>query len=361
MLGRGSHLMSRRRGLALAAWVVLAAAAPSPAAAQSRVTTILDTTLITVGDRLTFEVRVEHPVDAAVSWPDSVVVEPFEVLQARVAPTRSQGESAVSVAVFSLTTFELGEVELPSFPIRVLHPDGQEEELATDRYGVEVVSVGVEDGSDIREIRGPLAIPVGIVSLLVVALLLMLFGAAAYAAWARRRKKDGVEGFIPGPPPRPAHEIALEEFQRLEDSMLLANGQVKEYHIRVSEILRRYVEARFNVPALEMTTWEVLGGLQSVGVVEDLRADLRRFLDQCDLVKFAKAKPDEPSSQAVLELGRELVRRSTTAEEGEAPEPAAESATEPAPESSPEPAPESAPEPAHDPAASGPGSTEGIA
>ncbi len=318
MLARGSRMMSWRRSLAATAWVVLAAAVPSPAAAQSRVTTILDTTLITVGDRLTFEVRVEHPVDAAVSWPDSVDVEPFEVLQARVAPTRSQGESAISVAVFSLTTFELGEVELPSLPIRVLHPDGQEEEFATDRYGVEVVSVGVEEGGDIREIRGPLAIPVGIVSLLVAALLLMLFAAAAYGAWARRRKNGGVEGFITGPPPRPAHEVALEEFQRLEDSTLLAEGQVKEYHIRVSEILRRYVEARFHVPALEMTTWEVLGGLQSVGIEEGFRADLRRFLDQCDLVKFAKAKPDETASRFVLELGRELVRRSMSAKEGAA-------------------------------------------
>jgi len=311
-----------RGGLALLVCALMvAAAAPSPVAAQSRVTSAVDTTLITVGDRILLEVRVEHPADAAVAWPDSVDVDPFEVLDARVSPTRAQGESAVSSALFSLTTFELGDVELPSIAVRVLHPDGQEEELATDRFGVEVVSVGVEEGGDIREIRGPLAIPVGVVWILAGAILLMLLGAATYAVVSRRRRREGDEGFVPGPPPRPAHEIALEELQRVEESNLLANGMVKEYHIRVSEILRRYVEARFRVPALEMTTWEVLGGLQSAGVDDGVRADLRRFLDQCDLVKFAKARPDEAASRSVLDLGREWVRRSTVAQASQAEEP----------------------------------------
>lgn len=310
--------------LALAAVLTLATALAAPAAlnAQSSLTTALDTTLITVGDRLTLQVRVEHAADAAVSWPDSVDVQPFEVLDARVAPTQTRGQTAVSTATFSLTTFELGEQELPAFDVRVLHPDGREEELPTDRYGVEVVSVGVDDSGDIREIRGPLAIPLGMLRLLAFLVLLMLVGAALYAAWARRRRHDGDDGFQPGPPPRPAHEVALEELDRLESSTLLVEGRVKDFHIRVSEVLRRYVEARFRVPALEMTTWEVMGGLQSVGVDEGLRTDLRRFLDQCDLVKFAKAEPDERASRGVLQLGRELVYRSTPAQAAQAATPA---------------------------------------
>ncbi len=64
------------------------------------------------------------------------------------------------------------------------------------------------------------------------------------------------------------------------------------------------------MPALEMTTREVLGGLQAAGVEEDLRADLRAFLDQCDLVKFAKVEPGAEASRSVLESGRAVVRRS---------------------------------------------------
>jgi len=286
---------------------------------QATLTTDIDTTLVTVGDRLTLEVTVEHPTDAAVAWPDSVRVDPFEVVDAAVAPTRTGDDTAVSSATFSLTAFELGELELPSLQVTVLHADGREETLETDRYGIEVVSVGVDDSGDIREIRGPLAIPLGTLRLLAWALLLMLAGAASYALYRRFRSTDDDVELPSGPPPRPPHEVALEALERLEASGLLLEGRVKEYHIRVSEILRRYVEDRFRVPALEMTTWEVLGGLQAAGVDDELRRDLRRFLDQCDRVKFAKASPGREASEAVLRLGREIVRRTTVQrEQGEA-------------------------------------------
>lgn len=278
---------------------------------RSTLSTSIDTTLVTVGDRVNLEVTVEHPADAAVSWPDSVDAGPFEMLETRISPTRTGDGSAVSTAVFSMTAFELGELEVPSFDVTVLHADGSEEVLETDRYGVEIVSVGVEETGDIRDIRGPLAIPVSALRLVALAVLLMLAGAGVYALVRRLRSGDEAPGELPsGLPPRPAHEVALEELARLEASPLLSEGRVKDFHIRVSEILRRYVEERFRVPALEMTTWEVLGGLQAAGVAEDLRRDLRRFLDQCDLVKFAKARPTDEESRAVLELGRELVERS---------------------------------------------------
>lgn len=301
----------------VAGWLAVAGglASAAPLVAQTSLSTRVDTTRITVGDRLSLEVTVEHPGDAVVSWPDSVDVAPFELLGVRIAPMRTQDGRAASTAAFSLTAFELGELELPSFPVSVLHPDGREETLATDAYGIEVVSVGVDETGDIREIRGPLGIPVGLLSILSLVLLLLLLVAAAWIAWKRLRKADDEGSALPPPPPpRPPHEVALEALAALEDGPLLREGRVKDFHIRVSEILRRYVEARYRVPALEMTTWEIMGGLESAGVAEGVRADLRRFLDQCDMVKFAKVRPAEDASRAVLELGREIVERSAPEE-----------------------------------------------
>lgn len=281
-----------------------------PLAAQTGIRTEIDTTVVTVGDRVELEVTVEHPSDAVVVWPDSIDAGPFEVLDARTEPMRAEGDRATSSATFSMAAFELGELEIPSFEVTLLHPDGREETLETDRFGVEVVSVGVDETGDIREIRGPLAIPVSTLRLLAIVLVAALLGAALYALVRRLRKReDRSEGRPAGPPPLPPHEVALRELARLEASPLLERGQVKEYHIRVSEIVRRYLEDRFDVPALEMTTWEVLRGLESAGVGADLRGDLKRFLDPCDRVKFAKARPDDDASRAVLALGREIVER----------------------------------------------------
>lgn len=290
---------------------VLALAAASPASGQLSIRTDLDTTLVTVGDRITLSVRVSHPEDAAVIWPDSLDMAPFEVLGAQALPVESANGSLVSSAVFVLSAFELGELEIPAFDVDVIFGDGSRETLSTDRFGVDVVSIGADETGDIREIRGPLMIPVSVIAVagwLLLLLLAVFAGAWGYRRWVRSRAGD--EAVPAGPPPRPPHEIALEALDQLEASELLARGDVKAFHITASDILRRYVEARFQVTALEMTTWEILDGLARVGVGQKVRDDLRRFLDQCDLVKFAKVRPESDASRVLVQLGRELVLES---------------------------------------------------
>lgn len=294
---------------ALVACGIAALVVPAGAAAQAMLRSAVDTTLLTVGDRITLTVSVEHASDASVAWPDSLDVSPFEVLAARaMAPETTQGRTTSSAA-FQLTTFELGALEIPSFGVAVRSPDGSEQRLSTNRFAVEVVSVGVDEGGDIRGIRGPLSIPVSAVRIALWMLALLLATAGAYALGRRLRRRMPDED-APVEPLLPPHEIALDALARLEASAMLERGAIKEFHIGVSDILRRYVEARYRVAALEMTTREVLDGLERVGVGADFRDGLRRFLDQCDMVKFAKVRPSVDASGEVLALGRRLVEAS---------------------------------------------------
>ena len=84
---------------------------------------------------------------------------------------------------------------------------------------------------------------------------------------------------------------------------------MKDFHVRASDAVRRYVEAVFGVPSLEMTTGEVLLGLERVEAPGEARSVLRRFLAQCDLVKFAKVRPDDSTAITTLGLGRDFVER----------------------------------------------------
>ena len=301
-------MTSARRFLRpLAPALALVLAVPVGLSAQSRIRTALDTTLVTVGDLITMTVSVEHPPGTRVVWPDSITLAPFEVLGARARPAQIAADVTVSSGELTLAAFELGELEIPSFEVTVAGPGDEVEILETDRYGVEVQTVGADDSGDIRDIRGPLGIPVGAITIALGGLLALLAAGLAYAAYRRWRAKDGEETGLRGPPPRPAHEIAMEALAALEASPLLERRQVKEYHIEVSEILRTYVERRFGVEALEMTTIEVLAGLDHARVDVTVRDGLRRFLDQCDMVKFAKVRPELMVSRDVLTLGRQLV------------------------------------------------------
>jgi hypothetical protein len=210
--------------------------------------------------------------------------------------------------VVTLSAFELGELELPSLEVEVLGPGQESTRLTTNPYGIRVVSVGLDEGGDIRDVRGPLSIPLDPLRAFLVGLVIVL--AAALIFWLSRRMKPGeaeASGTLPAEHYRPPHEIALEELKRLAASPLLESGQVKEFHIRVSEILRTYVEGRFQVPALEMTTFDTIAGMEGAGIDGAITDRFREFLHRCDMVKFAKHRPPAELCRETLTLGRELV------------------------------------------------------
>ncbi len=125
---------------------------------------------------------------------------------------------------------------------------------------------------------------------------------------------------VSAPLSRPPHEVALEALERLERSPLLERGEVKEFHIQASDILRTYVEGRFRVAALEMTTVDILRSLERIGAEPPLVEGFRNFLDPCDLVKFAKTRPSTENSLSTLRAGRRLVEETTPAPETQPPE-----------------------------------------
>lgn len=308
--------------------VVALVTSASSVLGQSTIRTGVDATVVTVGDRITLTVEVDHAATAQVRLADSIAAEPFEVLRARALPIETTPAGVRSTFEITLSAFELGELEIPPIPLRVVASDGSEEVLETDRYGIEVVSVGADESGDIRGIRGPLGIPLStwVIGFWVLAPLLI---AAALYYLVRRLRPRGEETARPalGPIPRPPHEVALEALAHLEASSLLRSGRVKEYHIAASDILRTYVEERFRVEALEMTTREVLDGLSEVGADASFRVGLRTFLEACDLVKFARARPGEDESRAALELGRRVILESVPRVSVE-PEPAGAAAPE---------------------------------
>ena len=303
---------------------------PAQLAAQTgapAVSSTLEPAQIAVGDRARLVIRVEHDAGASVTWPDPESLGPFEVLERRVDGPRVEGDRAVSSAELVLTAFELGDLEVPALDIEVVDADGNTVMLETEPAPVAVASVGLDEGGDIRAIRGPLDIPLNVLTLLPWLVGILLLAGIGYWLWRRSRGRAPDSILAPVEPPRPAHETAYEAFRILEAERLPERGEIKTFHIRASDIVRAYVEGRFGVDALEMTTREVLDGLRGQEVPDDVRFDFRRLLERCDLVKFAKDRPVLERCREVIPLGRSLVDRTRVVVA--APEPATDS--EPAP------------------------------
>ena len=306
-----------------AAGLLLAAV---PAAAQTAgpaVRVTVEPTRIAVGDRVRLVVEVEHGAGASVAWPGSEGLEPFEVLERRVGEPRVEGGRTVSSAEYVLTAFELGDLELPALAVEVAAADGGVVALGTEPAAVTVTSVGVDEGGDIRAIKGPLDVPLNVLALWPWLAAILLLAGVAYWLWRRPRRAAAGGVPVPAAPPRPPHEVAYEAFRVLEAERLPERGEIKAFHVRASDVVRVYVEGRFGVEALEMTTAEVIDGLRRRGAAEEVAADLRRFLERCDLVKFAKDRPVLERCREVVPLGRGLVDRTRPAEPAPEAAPAA--------------------------------------
>jgi len=95
-----------------------------------------------------------------------------------------------------------------------------------------------------------------------------------------------------------AHEIAYNELKALVDEDLIEKGDIKQFYLRLSAIVRRYIENRFGLKAPEQTTEEFLLGLENA---QDFPAKykplLKDFLKHCDLVKFARFQPGNEDIQ----------------------------------------------------------------
>jgi hypothetical protein len=288
----------------------------------------VDTTAITVGGRLQLTVTVEHEAGTVVTWPDSLDLGPFELLDAVVMePERLNGRLR-STARFTLTAFELGDLEIPSLPVRLVGPDGASATVLSTRVlNVGVASVGRDESGEIRGIKGPLSIPRNWLLLWPWALGL---AAAATAYWLFRRYRAGRQPETrqtPRTPPRPPHELAYEALDRLESAGLLDQGEIKVHYIEVSDIIRAYIEGRYGIEAMELATHEVIAGLDEVDLLPEMRKEFEWFFDECDLVKFAKLIPDPVACRAIVPAARRLVDGTKPMEDAPAELAAATAAT----------------------------------
>lgn len=118
----------------------------------------------------------------------------------------------------------------------------------------------------------------------------LLFAITGYLIYRRWKKKLPILELFKTKP-KPAHILAFEQLKILDDKKLWHTGQVKEYYTELSDIFRLYLENRFQIPALEQITDEIIESLNSLKIDYDLIALISEMLKLADSVKFAKFSP----------------------------------------------------------------------
>lgn len=97
--------------------------------------------------------------------------------------------------------------------------------------------------------------------------------------------------FIPAKKPVPPYEMARQRLDRLHEQHLCERGQEREYYTELTDILREYIDKRFGINAMEMTSRQILDHLNANPATKPSERLMRQILEVADFVKFAKMRP----------------------------------------------------------------------
>ncbi len=255
---------------------------------SSKIKVEIDTTNIRIGEQFQYKISVDETENVII--PKLSNLKGLEVVDTLKIDTIKNK----LVQKYILTGFDSGAFYIPQQQIFI-----KNQAFLTDSLLVNVATVAIDTTKikkfPIKSIKGEAYqfddfknYVYWAIAVLILMLLLLYY-------FLFRKKKETEEEIIA--PLLPPYEEAIEKLQELDKKLLWQNNHVKKYYSELTDIVREYIERELKVPALEITTDELINVLDDFNEVKSIETDketiykLRKLLQESDLVKFAKSKP----------------------------------------------------------------------
>lgn len=295
---------------------------------------------ITVGDPVTLLLTATHPAGTVFDppepgrlWPAAKEGEaggpPEHLLVERIEPLKPDPPRPEETSFrVHARLFAPGSTTVPGISLTYRAPGTPGPATAVSgSITINVGSVLKSAEEPPADIKGAWSLPFEWLRLLMqigVVAALLLAAIWLYRRFRRRPAPAPRAEPIPEGPPLSAWERAIRDLEELLRSGLLPAGRHKEFHVRLSEILKRFLGEVHGFDALDRTTEEVLDHLTQAGAAAAERGLARQFLVACDLVKFAKLVPDASAIEQTVAHAREVleIRRPPSPEPQAAASPA---------------------------------------
>ncbi len=296
----------------------------SAAIAQDvKVTVKTDTSSYLIGDKINLVFEIIHPQATKIIFPDiQDSIKPLEQLYADTPRTYSRPDGLVrDVYLFHVAAYDSIKKYSKSFNIPYSIPGDSIARLAQSNVlELSITRVTVDTTIEIRDLKGPLTEEDNRPFykkywwvLLILFLLLITAGAFIYLKYFRK-EKPVIEYKVQLTP----EQLALQRLKLLEQKQLWQNGEFKEYHSEITEIIREFFENRFSFNALKLTTNETVEELRKRSKSSTIAQMTEEFLSLADMVKFAKHIPPFETNERMINLASQIITSSTpvTRQEG---------------------------------------------
>ncbi|HCL00642.1 MAG TPA: hypothetical protein DHW42_11135 [Candidatus Marinimicrobia bacterium] len=271
--------------------------------AQITVESQVDTTIATIGDKIHLAVTIQYPQAGRFELP--LVKErlgDWEVVGQQLGDPQKIKGGIRQTWNLELTVFDTGSIVIPELEIRTYaSSDSAAMPLVfrTNAETVNVISVLPPGTVDPKDIKPPFPIrriiPWNIIIFILLVLSIIISGIVYYKRWQAKqfsvpRNEDYLE---------PPHVVAFRKLKKLKEKLYRNDEEIRQYHFNMSEIIREYLERRYFIRALEMTTREICETLIELNIEPEIISDYSELFQKLDLVKFAR---QIPSSEEMFTL-----------------------------------------------------------
>jgi len=258
----------------------------------------IDTNFLLIGEQTQIELKVQYRLDGdpvSVKFPAlaDTISEFIEIVYTSnidtIYPDATDLSVVEQIQKITITSFDSGSYEIPYFEFQI-----NEGLFQTGPLHIEVRPMEVDTAEAIFDIKAPIEEPFSIIDWIkenwiwIAIVLVLVIGGIILIFYLKNRPEKIIEEIKPDIPP---HVISLQKLLKLKEDKLWQAGKVKAHHSEISEIIRDYIERRYQVNALENTTDEIMQSLRFHSIQPDLLTKLNQVLVLADLVKFAKEKP----------------------------------------------------------------------
>ncbi len=278
-----------------------------------------DTTSILVGDQLKVNFTMKAPKDIVWEIPlfaDSL--NGFEVIKQEKGEKKDEDNSVVQHFTLVVSRYDSGKFVFP--PLGFFYhttSDTLKRVAESKAFFVNVSTLEVDVKNGIRDIALPLSVPWTFWEIMLYVGIILAILLAIYFAWyyyEKRKLKQPL--FVREEIKRPPHEVALESLHKLEGEKFWQRGLVKQFHSEVTEITRRYIEGRYGIVAIDMTSDEILSAMRrKKSIDKEVMKPLEQFFSLADWVKFAKYTPSEKENETMIPIAIAFVEKTMRASE----------------------------------------------
>jgi hypothetical protein len=279
-------------------------------AQEVKVSANLDTNQIKIGNQAHISLKATAPKGVKVVFPQpkDTIIEKIEIVSVGKTDTMQSGNLYTYKQDLVITSFDSGFYAIPPFKFQLKGDSSRSFE--TEALLFIVQTIPVDTTLAIKTIKAPLDPVWSIFEIqneILIGLSVVLIIISLVFFLKRKKKVDQFQEAIT--PSRPAHEIAIEALNELKGQKLWQQGRVKEYHIIISDTVRTYIEQRYAVGAMEMTSEEILRSLRLIINDVNLKNKLSSILILSDMVKFAKELPLPNENELSWEHAIEFVKQ----------------------------------------------------